>query len=117
MPSIDLEPSASPSLPASTGTTHFEPLGDDDVYDVFDLELTLGAGGKETGIDARYRSSDSSSGRPTYKIQKKTKAHFLGKKHMTVDVTRSLAWDSIAGTAMHNGSKGYGAYFLLFTTI
>jgi hypothetical protein len=46
MPSIDLEPSASPSLPASTGTTHFEPLGDDDVYDVFDLELTLGAGGK-----------------------------------------------------------------------
>jgi hypothetical protein len=72
---------------------------------------------QETGIDARYRSSDSSSGRPTYKIQKKTKAHFLGKKHMTIDVTRSLAWDSIAGTAMHNGSKGYGAYFLLFTTI
>ncbi|KAF7345004.1 hypothetical protein MVEN_01663200 [Mycena venus] len=132
IPSIDLEPDADsredkldaaagaplpmsgPPTPTATGLPSFEPLGEGDVYDVFDLELTLGAGGKEAGIDARYRSSDissTSSGRPTYKIQKKTKAHFLGKKNMTVDVSRSLAWDSTTATAANNGSKGYANVF------
>ncbi|KAJ7753971.1 hypothetical protein DFH07DRAFT_744137 [Mycena maculata] len=92
---------------------HFEPLGADDVYDVFDLELAMTPGGKhwiqETTLDARYRSSDSSSGRPTYKIQKKLKTHFLGKKNMSVEVTRSLGWDSTTATPTLNGAKGYGA--------
>ncbi|KAJ7500748.1 hypothetical protein B0H11DRAFT_1714209 [Mycena galericulata] len=88
---------------------YFEPLGADDVFDVFDLELAVAPGGKVcSGIDARYRSSDSGSGRPTYKIQKKTKAHFLGKKNMTVEVTRSLGWDPTTAAPTLNGSKGYG---------
>ncbi|KAJ7255081.1 hypothetical protein B0H12DRAFT_1114100 [Mycena haematopus] len=66
---------------------------------------------QEAGIDARYRSSDLSSGRPTYKIRKKTRAHFLGKKNMTVDVSRSLAWDSTTATATLNGSKSYATVF------
>ncbi|KAJ7145684.1 hypothetical protein C8R44DRAFT_896797 [Mycena epipterygia] len=109
IPSLDLE--RRPTTPPPTRAAYFEPLGEDDVYDVFDLELALTPGGKEAGIDARYRSSDSSSGRPTYKIQKKTKAHFLGKKNMTVDVTRSLGWDSSTAMPTPNGAKGYANVF------
>ncbi|KAJ6507491.1 hypothetical protein DFH09DRAFT_1438134 [Mycena vulgaris] len=114
MPTVDLEGSGPPlplEPPCPTGVPYFEPLGEDDVYDVFDLELALTPGGKEAAIDARYRSSDSSSGRPTYKIQKKTKAHFLGKKNMTVEVLRSLGWDSGTATPTLNGSKGYTSVF------
>ncbi|KAJ7085389.1 hypothetical protein B0H15DRAFT_783164 [Mycena belliarum] len=89
----------------------FEPLSPDDVFDVFDLELALTPGGKaRRTIDARYRSIDSSSGRPTYKIQKKTKAHFLGRRNMTVEVARNLGWDSMIASPTLNGSKGYGAH-------
>ncbi|KAJ7801553.1 hypothetical protein B0H14DRAFT_1675411 [Mycena olivaceomarginata] len=105
-------PEAAIAPPTPTGPPPFEPLGEHDVYDVFDLELTLAAGGKEAGIDVRYRSSDnSSSGRPTYKITKKTKAHFLGRKNMTVEVSRNLAWDSTTGAPTNNGSKGYTNVF------
>ncbi|KAJ7156169.1 hypothetical protein C8R46DRAFT_1226404 [Mycena filopes] len=126
MPSLDLEPdlaaareAASTPLPshhshhshappAAGDLPYFAPLGPDDVYDVFELELTLTPGGKEAAINARYRSSDSSSGRPTYKITKKTRAHFLGKKNMRVAVERSAAWNSVTASYATNGEPGYG---------
>ncbi|KAJ7656216.1 hypothetical protein B0H17DRAFT_1213824 [Mycena rosella] len=103
-----------PPRPAPSGAAYFEPLGPEDVYDVFDLELALQPGGKVHRIRHRrpYRSSDSSSGRPTYKIQKKTKAHLFGKKNMNVEVTRSLGWDSMSATPTLNGSKGYTNVFV-----
>ncbi|KAK7035706.1 hypothetical protein R3P38DRAFT_3483673, partial [Favolaschia claudopus] len=107
---LDRQP-PQPSMFSPNGPPRFEPLGPDDVFDVFDLELTFHVGGKEAGIDVRYRSSDSSSARPTFKIQKKTKAHFLGKKNMTVEVSRNLAWDPATATATNNGSKGYTTAF------
>ncbi|KAF8207512.1 hypothetical protein K438DRAFT_1962434 [Mycena galopus ATCC 62051] len=120
LPSLDLErdqedvlPRAPAPPPASNAPPFFEPLGDEDVYDVFDLELVRPSGGKEAGIDARFRSGgDSSSGRPTYKIQKKTRAHFLGKKNMTVHVSRSLAWDCTTATTTPGGSKSYADVFV-----
>lgn len=45
-------PEAAIAPPTPTGPPPFEPLGEHDVYDVFDLELTLAAGGK-----VRSRSS------------------------------------------------------------
>ncbi|KAJ7157949.1 hypothetical protein C8R43DRAFT_371137 [Mycena crocata] len=116
VPSVDLERSGEVPPPISAQNksqpAYFEPLGDEDVFDVFDLELAAYTpGAKEGGIDARYRSSDTSSGRPTYKLQKKTKAHFLGKKNMNVEVTCSLGWDSSNATPTPHGSKGYVGVF------
>ncbi|KAJ7055642.1 hypothetical protein C8F01DRAFT_455296 [Mycena amicta] len=99
----------------------FEPWGEEDVFDVFDLELVLSPGEKDASIDIRYRhsSSSSSSGRPTYKISKKTRpAHFLamgmGKKNMSIDVARSIAWDVLNGAPASGGHKGLG-YSTAFT--
>ncbi|KAJ7748581.1 hypothetical protein B0H16DRAFT_1461510 [Mycena metata] len=115
MPSLDLERAASPApsyapapRSAGGGIPYFEPLGEADVYDVFELELTLTPGGKEAAINMRYRSVDSSSGRPTYKITKKTRAHFLGKKNMRVTVERSVAWNCLNAAYAAHGEPGYG---------
>ncbi|CAK5270900.1 unnamed protein product [Mycena citricolor] len=109
---VSVIPPASATTGGS-GLPFFDPLSDDDVFDVFDLELVLGPGGKDTEIDARYRSSDSSSGRPTYRIQKKMKAHFLGKKNMSVEVLRSQGWDAMSAMPTPNAtSKGYITAFV-----
>ncbi|KAF7329749.1 hypothetical protein MKEN_00238200 [Mycena kentingensis (nom. inval.)] len=98
-----------------TGIPHFVPWRDDDLFDVFDLELVTGAGGKDVSIDLRYRdsTSSSSSGRSTYKITKKTRqAHFLamgiGKKNMSIEVGRSIGWDLTNCVAASAGNKGLG---------
>ncbi|KAJ7619722.1 hypothetical protein FB45DRAFT_931475 [Roridomyces roridus] len=105
---IDRNPGGGVDQRAETAVPFFEPLGPEDLFDVFDLELAMVPGGKEATVDARYRSAESGSGRPTYKIQKKTKAHFLGKKNMSVEVSRSQGWDvSTAAPAANKGAKGY----------
>ncbi|KAF7320796.1 hypothetical protein HMN09_00166000 [Mycena chlorophos] len=104
-----------------TGLPFFAPWTDDEIFDVFDLELAISPGSKDLSIDVRCRnsSSSSSSGRPTYKISGKTRpANFLigmGRKNMNIDVARSLAWDVGAGAPISVGQKGLG-YSLAFTT-
>ncbi|KAJ7801727.1 hypothetical protein B0H14DRAFT_3489286 [Mycena olivaceomarginata] len=89
-------PEAAIAPPTPTGPPPFEPLGEHDVYDVFDLELTLAAGGKRTA-DLQDHKEDQGA--------------LPGQEKLTVEVSRNLAWDSTTGAPTNNGSKGYTNVF------
>ncbi|KAK0462899.1 uncharacterized protein EV420DRAFT_1143745 [Desarmillaria tabescens] len=96
-----------------------ESLSDDEIsppeeeYDIFDLELVTSVGAKQTEISVRRRNPTlTSSGRPTYKVEKKTVSHFLGKKNMAVVINRNeglSAVNSNSRSRMH--PKGYAPIF------
>ncbi|KAK0201159.1 hypothetical protein DFS33DRAFT_1111762 [Desarmillaria ectypa] len=81
--------------------------------DIFDLELVTSVGAKQTEISVRRRNPTlTSSGRPTYKVEKKTISHFLGKKNMAVVINRNeglSAVNSSSRSRLH--SKGYAPIF------
>ncbi|KAJ7585154.1 hypothetical protein C8J56DRAFT_753253, partial [Mycena floridula] len=77
------------------GPTVFAPLGPDEKYDVYDLELVISRN-KKAKIDVRFRGdSETSSARPIYQVQKTPNNHFLGKKNVDITVNRNEAWDPI----------------------
>ncbi|KAG7442693.1 uncharacterized protein BT62DRAFT_876246, partial [Guyanagaster necrorhizus] len=82
-------------------------------YDIFDLELVTSVGGKQTEISVRRRNPTlTSSGRPTYKVEKKTISHFLGKKNMAVVINRNEGLSAVNSTSRSRMyPKGYAPIF------
>lgn len=95
-----------------------ESLSDDEVsppeddYDIFDLELVTSVGAKQTEISVRRRNPTlTSSGRPTYKVEKKTISHFLGKKNMAVVINRNEGLSAVNSSRSRMHPKGYAPIF------
>ncbi|KAK0431190.1 hypothetical protein EV421DRAFT_1686322, partial [Armillaria borealis] len=84
----------------------------EDDYDIFDLELVTSVGAKQTEISVRRRNPTlTSSGRPTYKVEKKTISHFLGKKNMAVVISRNEGLSAVNSSRSRMHPKGYAPIF------
>ncbi|KAF9022799.1 hypothetical protein BDZ89DRAFT_188210 [Hymenopellis radicata] len=87
--------------------------GPEDDFDVFDLELIPTVGGKTTELSFRKRNTTGiSSARPTYKVEKRVVSHFLGKKNMSITISRN---EGLSATTPPSRSrrttKGYASIF------
>ncbi|KAJ3843098.1 hypothetical protein EV361DRAFT_882807 [Lentinula raphanica] len=92
---------------------YFPPLSPDDEFEIHDLELVFDNEKKQTEILARPRAH--SLARATYKIQKHTHRHFLGKKHFDILISRLDSWDSIRFRPIQSQSSHTGkSYIALF---
>ncbi|KAH7872680.1 uncharacterized protein C8R40DRAFT_1071604 [Lentinula edodes] len=92
---------------------YFPPLSSDDEFEIHDLELVQDNEKKRMDILVRPRMH--SLARPTYKIEKQTHSHFLGKKTFDILISRLDSWDSIHCRPIQSQSSKVGkVYIVLF---